>query len=172
MARLARSRGRLASAAGDTAGAMAAFEFGAQQLQQLPLPFEKAQLELAWGQALRRTGQRRLAAERLRSAADIFAHWAPNRSSNAPNGNYWPAGWHRHDARTTTPTGSPPTSWRSPTWSVKGMSNRQIAAEIMVSIKTVQAHLTKIYAKVGVTSRAELAAQIHQDNRPDADPAP
>jgi len=52
------------------------------------------------------------------------------------------------------------------------MSNRQIAADIMVSIKTVQAHLTKIYAKMGVTSRAELAAQIHQGNRPDADPAP
>ena len=54
----------------------------------------------------------------------------------------------------------------------QGMSNRQIAADIMVSIKTVQAHLTKIYAKMGVTSRAELAAQIHQGNRPDADPAP
>jgi len=50
----------------------------------------------------------------------------------------------------------------------KGMSNRQIAAEIMVSVKTVQAHLTKIYAKVGVASRAELTARIHQD-RPDTD---
>ena len=47
------------------------------------------------------------------------AHWAPNRSSNAPNGNYWPAAWHQHAARITTPTGSPPTSWRSRTWSVK-----------------------------------------------------
>ena len=52
----------------------------------------------------------------------------------------------------------------------KGMSNRQIAAEIMVSIKTVQAHLTKIYAKVGVASRAELAARIHQDGSPAPDP--
>ena len=48
----------------------------------------------------------------------------------------------------------------------QGMSNRQIAADIMVSIKTVQAHLTKIYAKMGVASRAELAARIHQDAPP------
>jgi DNA-binding CsgD family transcriptional regulator len=40
------------------------------------------------------------------------------------------------------------------------MSNRQVAAEIMISMKTVQAHLTRIYAKVGVASRGELAARM------------
>jgi DNA-binding CsgD family transcriptional regulator len=34
----------------------------------------------------------------------------------------------------------------------------------MISVKTVQAHLTKIYAKVGVASRAELMVKIHQDH--------
>ena len=41
-----------------------------------------------------------------------------------------------------------------------GMSNRQVASELFVSIKTVQFHLTHIYAKLGVGSRAELAAQF------------
>jgi DNA-binding CsgD family transcriptional regulator len=40
------------------------------------------------------------------------------------------------------------------------MSNRQVASELFVSIKTVQFHLTHIYAKLGVGSRAELAAQF------------
>ena len=39
-----------------------------------------------------------------------------------------------------------------------GMSNRQVASELFISIKTVQFHLTHIYAKLGVGSRAELAA--------------
>ena len=39
-----------------------------------------------------------------------------------------------------------------------GMSNRQVASELFVSVKTVQFHLTHIYAKLGVSSRAELAA--------------
>ena len=41
-----------------------------------------------------------------------------------------------------------------------GMSNRQVAAELFISIKTVQFHLTNIYAKLGVGSRMELAAQF------------
>jgi DNA-binding NarL/FixJ family response regulator len=40
-----------------------------------------------------------------------------------------------------------------------GMSNRQVAGELFISVKTVQFHLTHIYTKLGVSSRAELAAQ-------------
>lgn len=40
----------------------------------------------------------------------------------------------------------------------RGLSNREVAAELFVSPKTVQYHLTRIYAKLGVRSRAELAA--------------
>lgn len=39
----------------------------------------------------------------------------------------------------------------------QGLSNREVAAELYVSPKTVQYHLTRIYAKLGVRSRAELA---------------
>src|SRR5439155_4532645 len=44
-----------------------------------------------------------------------------------------------------------------------GMSNRQVAAELFVSIKTVQFHLTHIYSKLGVSSRTELAARLRDD---------
>ena len=50
-----------------------------------------------------------------------------------------------------------------------GMSNRQVASELFISIKTVQFHLTHIYAKLGVSSRAELAAQF-RDNETTDDP--
>ena len=40
-----------------------------------------------------------------------------------------------------------------------GMSNRQVAGKLFISVKTVQFHLTHIYTKLGVSSRAELAAQ-------------
>ena len=48
-----------------------------------------------------------------------------------------------------------------------GMSNRQVASELFVSVKTVQFHLTHIYAKVGVGSRAELAARLRDDTAAD-----
>lgn len=39
----------------------------------------------------------------------------------------------------------------------QGLSNRELAAELFVSPKTVQYHRTRIYAKLGVRSRSELA---------------
>lgn len=46
---------------------------------------------------------------------------------------------------------------------VQGHSNRQVASRLHVSIKTVELHLTHIYAKKGVSSRTELAAQMLQN---------
>ena len=43
-----------------------------------------------------------------------------------------------------------------------GMGNRQVASELFVIIKTVQSHLINIYAKLGLSSRYELAAQFRE----------
>ena len=40
----------------------------------------------------------------------------------------------------------------------QGLSNCEVATELFVSTKTVQYHLTRVYAKLGVRSRSELAA--------------
>ena len=40
----------------------------------------------------------------------------------------------------------------------QGLQTKQVAAELFVSPKTVEGHLTKIYGKLGVRSRTELAA--------------
>jgi len=41
----------------------------------------------------------------------------------------------------------------------KGMTNAEVAAQLYVSARTIEAHLTQIYRKVGVRSRSELAAR-------------
>jgi DNA-binding NarL/FixJ family response regulator len=46
---------------------------------------------------------------------------------------------------------------------IRGMSNREIAAHLVVSVRTVDNHLYNLYAKVGVRSRAELAAILGSD---------
>jgi DNA-binding CsgD family transcriptional regulator len=51
-----------------------------------------------------------------------------------------------------------------------GMGNRQVAAELFISIKTVQFHLTHIYGKLDISTRAELAAQFLDDDTTDRTP--
>lgn len=40
------------------------------------------------------------------------------------------------------------------------MTNRQIAAELTLSVKTIEYHLGNIYTKLGISSRAELTARL------------
>ena len=43
----------------------------------------------------------------------------------------------------------------------RGLSDREIADELVVSIRTVQSHLASAYRKLGINSRTELADLAH-----------
>ena len=65
-------------------------------------------------------------------------------------------------ARARTATGRPDRrrSWSSPGWPPAGRSNREIADELVVSIKTIEYHLRNAFQKLGVTSRRQLPARL------------
>ncbi|MBX4379008.1 LuxR C-terminal-related transcriptional regulator, partial [Mycobacterium tuberculosis] len=47
-----------------------------------------------------------------------------------------------------------------------GRTNAQAAEELFLSVKTVQYHLTRIYSKLGVSGRTELAAHVSRSSEP------
>ncbi len=49
-----------------------------------------------------------------------------------------------------------------------GRTNREVAEQLVLSVKTVEAHLRNIYAKLGVRSRVELARAVERDAGPAA----
>ena len=50
-----------------------------------------------------------------------------------------------------------------------GRTNREVADQLIISVKTVEHHLSRAYAKLGVRSRTELAAR-GLSNAPDPEP--
>ncbi|HYN63426.1 MAG TPA: helix-turn-helix transcriptional regulator, partial [Candidatus Limnocylindrales bacterium] len=45
-----------------------------------------------------------------------------------------------------------------------GGTNKEVAASVFTTVATVEAHLTRIYAKVGVRSRTELARRMADES--------
>ncbi|HKE13857.1 MAG TPA: AAA family ATPase [Kofleriaceae bacterium] len=122
-------------------------------------PFERARLQLAYGAWLRRN--RRPAASRphLRAAGATFAGlgvvpWAERaRRELAATGE----SVRRREDRANRLT---PQEQEIAQLAAQGLSNRAIAERLVVSPRTVTTHLYRIYPKIGVSSRAELARAL------------
>jgi DNA-binding NarL/FixJ family response regulator len=147
-----RCRGLIAAAKRDPQAAVAALEQAAEAHECSQDPFERARTLLALGAALRRGNQRRAAREKLKQARGIF------RRLGAPL-------WEERASRDLASVSGRPPADTDLTASERrvaalvacGGTNREVAAQLVVSERTVATHLTHIYAKLGLRSRTELA---------------
>jgi DNA-binding CsgD family transcriptional regulator len=169
VARLARVRGRLEAARGRAVEAEAAFGRAVGESERSGLPFQRALVELAHGQVLRRAGQRRAAAERLSAARERLAALRARPYLERCEQELAACGLAPAKRSAFDPSRLTAQELAVARLVAVGMSNRQVASELFISIKTVQFHLTYIYAKLGVGSRAELAAQFREAGPSDPD---
>lgn len=143
----------IAAAEGDVETALAAFERALEAHAALEMPLERARTLLAYGQALRRAKRKRPARERLEAAFAEFSRlgataWARRAESEL-----------ERTASAAAGLGSlTPTEARVAELVAAGRTNKEVAAELFMSVKTVEANLSRIYGKLGVRSRTELAA--------------
>lgn len=158
-ARLDCARGRLLGGIGDLAGARTAFEGSAALLADLPLPWDRARTHFAWGQTLRRAGKRREADSLLQTARELFDDLGAAAYVERCDRELRAGGVHatRQSAERSPETLTPQEELVADLVA-SGLTNREVGAELFVSTKTVQYHLTRIYAKFGIRSRGELAA--------------
>jgi DNA-binding CsgD family transcriptional regulator len=169
VARMARVRGRLEGARGRVAEAEASFRRGLEAVEELPMPFQQALLELAFGEVLRRAGQRRAAAQRLQAARERLVGLRARPFVGRCERELAACGLAPARRSAFDPSRLTAQELAVARLVAMGMSNRRVASELFVSIKTVQFHLTHIYAKLGVSSRAELAAQFRENETVEGD---
>ena len=150
-----RCRGLLLANRGDSAEALSALEGALEQHDRRPLPFEQGRTLLALGQVQRRAKRRRDARVSLEQALAVFEElgalvWAEfARSELARIGGRAPSG-----ANLTV------SERRLAELVAEGRSNKEVAAALFVTPKTVETKLSRIYAKLGIHSRAELARHV------------
>jgi DNA-binding CsgD family transcriptional regulator len=149
-----RLRGLVEAARGENEASSAHFAAAQAGFARADMPFERARTLLLAGEACRRSKQRAKARELLDEARSIFeavgaAQWAAKANAElARLGTRNPA-----DALTGTERVVAELV-------VLGLSNREVADRAFVSVKTVEACLTRVYRKLGVRSRAALGVVL------------
>jgi len=122
---------------------------------ELAMPFEAARCELWLGTWLRRRRQQRRARESLAHAKEAFARlgaspWEARAASELS----------RIGGRPAAPTQLTEAERQVAVLVAEGLTNADIAAQLHLSIRTVEAHLSHAYMKFGVRSRVALVARL------------
>lgn len=150
-----RCRGLLAAAEGSSGDALAAFEEALEWHDRVAIPLDRGRTLLALGVALRRAKRRREARATLEKALAVFerigaALWAERARAEL----------RRISGRAPSAGALTPAEERVAALVAEGKTNREAAAALYLSERTVEGHLSRIFGKLGVRHRAELGRAL------------
>ena len=136
--------------------------------RRVPQPFELARTLLVRGEVERRAKQKRAARSTLEQALAIFQQLgAPLWAQRARDDLARVVG-----AVPPSSTELTPTEQRIAQLVGEGMKNREVADALFISVKTVEANLSRIFHKLGVRSRTELSYRLAATHRVSPDSSP
>lgn len=149
LAAAASAQGRLSLARGDATDAAVALRQALDQWQELDVPYEVATARLLLGQACRVAGDEDGASGSFAAAEAIFEHLGASLDIRATRDLHQraelPAGLTHREAEVLRLVAS-------------GHSNKDVAAALFLSERTVARHLSNIFTKTGVSSRSAATA--------------
>ena len=149
--------GHLEALSADEQSYESSFDDALEWHERARQPFLRARTELAYGKRLRREGQRRLARDHLRIALATFeglgaVPWAEQAAAQLRA-----TGEHVRQRTDPDTSALTPQELHVALVVARGATNKEAAAQLFLSPKTIEKHLGSAYAKLGLRSRAELA---------------
>jgi DNA-binding CsgD family transcriptional regulator len=138
-----------------------------EMLERTPARLELAQCLLDHGMALRQAGRRHEARSALERAMDTVHACGARRLTRQAREELLVLGAKPRRAALTGPESLTPAELRVAMLAAEGISNRDIAQRLFISLKTVEVHLTRTYEKLQVDGRTGIAAAL----RPSTDVA-
>jgi DNA-binding CsgD family transcriptional regulator len=132
----------------------------AELLDRAGNPVEAARSRTLAGSALGAAGRRSRAAAELAAAADVLAGCGATGLGAQADALLRGIRCGGGGAGSTARDVLSPREHQIAQLVASGCTNREIAEELMLSVKTVETHLGRAYAKLGVSTRSALAAQV------------
>jgi DNA-binding CsgD family transcriptional regulator len=151
----AHAEGAVDLAQGDTRAALLALRHAWQMWQELEVPYEAARVRVLLGLACRTLGDDDTAALELEAARDVFA-----RLGAAPD--LARADSLTRRAASVDARGLTPRELQVLRLLAAGRTNKAIAAELVLSERTVDRHVSNIFTKLGVSSRTAATAYAYK----------
>jgi DNA-binding CsgD family transcriptional regulator len=151
LAHATRCRGLAAAAEGDVPRAGSLLEQAVEQHKDVGDAFGTAQAMLGLGVLRRRARKKRDARDAIQAALDGFEHLGAANWAEKARGELGRIGGRRREEGLT------PAERRVAVLVAEGRTNREVAAALFLTERTVASHLSHVYAKLGVRSRTELA---------------
>jgi DNA-binding CsgD family transcriptional regulator len=152
---LARSRALVDAAEGQLANALPEAVKAVRLHERLPYPLELGRSLLVAGSIQRRLRHQREGRDALSRAERIFTDLGAT-----PWRERAQAELGRIGGRSASPDALTSSEHAVAELVARGLSNAEVASDLVLAVRTVESHLTQIYAKLGVRSRTELARKI------------
>jgi DNA-binding CsgD family transcriptional regulator len=127
--------------------------------------FEEARTQFCFGERLRRERQRREARKHLREALATFDLLGARPWAERAAAELGATGEHYQRRDPSAIERLTPQELQVAFQVGEGKANREVAAALFLSPKTVEFHLTRVYRKLNVRSRAELARLLASEER-------
>jgi DNA-binding CsgD family transcriptional regulator len=142
------------------------YEEALNLLRQTPAGPQVARTHLVYGEWLRRQRRRREAREQLRTAHEMFEALHLDAFADRARMELRATGEHAKRREAGHPEQLTPQEARIASLVSRGEANRDIATQLFISPSTVEYHLHKVFRKLGVTSRTQLARRVIDTGAP------
>jgi len=130
-------------------------------LRSSPALLERAHSLFELGAALRRDGRRSAAREPLAEALDLAARCGARPLATRVREELKATGARPRRVWRTGLEALSPRELRVAQLAAAGLTNRDIAHQLFVTLKTIEGHLARTYAKLGIERRQQLARFVH-----------
>ncbi|MFD8568789.1 AAA family ATPase [Streptomyces sp. NPDC059639] len=132
------------------------------QLEKAPVAVELAWSRLLFGEWLRRRRRRADARIQLRAAYESFSSWGAGPFAERARAELLATGETARKRTVASQLDLTPQERHVATLAASGLTNAEIAGQLFVTTSTIEFHLSRVFRKLGITSRKQIGARLRE----------